>query len=138
VDRAARITALRDLLGPRPLVVVSNREPYEHKRTDAGIVLERPAGGLVAALDPVMQVCGGTWIAWGSGSADFEVADAHGRVRVPPGEDAYLLRRVRLSEPEVEGYYYGYANQALWPLCHMALEHARFRPRVSTEGVGTL
>jgi alpha,alpha-trehalose-phosphate synthase [UDP-forming]/trehalose-phosphatase len=129
VTSSARIAALRDLLGPRPLVVVSNREPYEHKRTDEGIVLERPAGGLVAALDPVMQACGGTWIAWGSGSADFEIADPSGRVRVPPGEGAYLLRRVRLEDEEVEGFYYGYANQALWPLCHMALEHARFRPR---------
>jgi len=129
VDSAPRVAALRDLLGPRPLVVVSNREPYEHQRVGDDILLNHPAGGLVAALDPVLQACGGTWIAWGSGSADFEVADAAGRVRVPPGKDAYLLRRVRLSEPEVEGFYYGYANQALWPLCHMALEHARFRPR---------
>jgi alpha,alpha-trehalose-phosphate synthase [UDP-forming]/trehalose-phosphatase len=129
VDRDARVGALRDLLGPRPLVVVSNREPYEHRRADGGIVLDRPEGGLVAALDPVMQACGGTWVAWGSGSADFDVAGPDGRVRVPPDTGAYLLRRVRLADDEVEGFYYGYANQALWPLCHLALEHARFRPR---------
>jgi trehalose 6-phosphate synthase len=129
VDKAARIAALRTLLGGRPLVVVSNREPYEHTRTDEGTQVERPSGGLIAALDPLMQACGGTWIAWGSGTADFDVADADGRVRVPPGEASYLLRRVRLSQAEVDGYYYGYANQALWPLCHMALEHARFRRR---------
>ena len=129
MDKAARIAALRDLLGPRRLVVVSNREPYVHERTGEGITVERPSGGLVAALDPVMQACGGTWVAWGSGNADFDVTDAKGRVRVPPGVHAYLLRRVRLTEAEIDGYYYGYANQALWPLCHMALEHARFRRR---------
>jgi trehalose 6-phosphate synthase/phosphatase len=129
MDKRERIDGLRRLLGGRPLVIVSNREPYVHQRTDEGLDVERPAGGLVAALDPVMQACGGTWIAWGSGSADFDVADGDGRVRVPPGNASYLLRRVRLSPAEVEGYYYGFANQALWPLCHMALEHARFRPR---------
>ncbi len=133
MDRATRIASLRILLGGRPLVVVSNREPYVHQHTDEGIHVERPDGGLVAALDPVMQACGGTWIAWGSGNADFEVTDAEGRVRVPPGEDSYLLRRVRLTQAEIDGFYYGYANQALWPLCHMALEHARFRRRAWTQ-----
>lgn len=129
MGKAARIDGLRQLLAGRPLVIVSNREPYVHERRDEAIDIERPAGGLVAALDPVMQACGGTWIAWGSGTADFDVADPDGRVRVPPDRPSYLLRRVRLSPAEVEGYYYGYANQALWPLCHMALEHARFRRR---------
>ncbi|HEY6104005.1 MAG TPA: bifunctional alpha,alpha-trehalose-phosphate synthase (UDP-forming)/trehalose-phosphatase [bacterium] len=129
MHKAARIDGLRQLLAGRPLVIVSNREPYVHERRDEAIDIERPAGGLVAALDPVMQACGGTWIAWGSGTADFDVADPDGRVRVPPDRPSYLLRRVRLSPAEVEGYYYGYANQALWPLCHMALEHARFRRR---------
>lgn len=129
MDRASRIAALRDLLAGRRLVLVSNREPYVHRRGDDGIEVERPSGGLVAALDPVVQASRGTWIAWGSGNADFEVTDAEGRLRVPPGEESYLLRRVHLTEAEIEGFYYGYANQALWPLCHMALEHARFRWR---------
>jgi len=128
-DRAAVLQSLRDHLGGRPLIVVSNREPYVHERTGEAVEVERPTGGLVAALDPVMQACGGTWIAWGSGNADFDVTDAEGRVRVPPGEHSYLLRRVRFTEAEIDGFYYGYANQALWPLCHMALEHARFRGR---------
>lgn len=128
-DRSAAITALRDLLGDRALIVVSNREPYVHRRAEDGPAVERPSGGLVAALDPVLAASGGTWIAWGSGDADFEVTDAHDRVAVPPGAPAYTLRRVRLTQAEVDGYYYGYANQALWPLCHMAMEHARFRRR---------
>jgi len=125
----AAIAELRDLLAGRRLVVVSNREPYVHRRTSKGVEVTRPSGGLVAALDPVMQATGGTWIAWGSGDADFEVSDARGRVRVPPDTGAYTLKRVALTEDEVEGYYYEYSNQALWPLCHMAMAHARFRRR---------
>lgn len=117
------------LLGGRQLVVVSNREPYEHRRSRRGIMVHRPAGGMAAALDPVLQAVGGTWVAWGSGDADFDVADDDGRVRVPPQAPAYTLRRVRLPDEEVDGFYYGYANQALWPLCHLATQHARFRPQ---------
>lgn len=125
----AAIAELSDLPGGRRLVVVANREPYVHRRTARGVEIEHPSGGVVAALDPVMQASGGTWIAWGSGDADFEVTDARGRIRVPPGQDAYTLKRVNLTQAEVDGYYYGYANQALWPLCHMAMAHARFRRR---------
>ncbi len=119
--------AVAGLLGDHQMVVVSNREPYEHRRSRRGIMVHRPVGGLAAALDPVLQAVGGTWVAWGSGDADFDVTDAEGRVRVPPQAPAYTLRRVRLTDDEVEGFYYGYANQALWPLCHLAMQHARFR-----------
>src|SRR5438034_1395295 len=123
----SRADAIGTLLGGRQLIVVSNREPYEHRHSRRGIMIHRPVGGLAAALDPVMQAAGGTWVAWGSGDADFEVADEHGHVRVPPRAPAYTLRRVPLSDDEVDGFYYGYANQALWPLCHLATQHARFR-----------
>ncbi|HXF81889.1 MAG TPA: bifunctional alpha,alpha-trehalose-phosphate synthase (UDP-forming)/trehalose-phosphatase [bacterium] len=129
MDRATVIAAMRAALGGRALIVVSNREPYVHRRGPEGLTVERPVGGLVAALDPVLQAAGGTWIAWGSGDGDFDVTDPEGRLRVPPGAEAYTLRRVALTRAEVDGYYYGYANQALWPLCHMALAHARFRRR---------
>jgi trehalose 6-phosphate synthase len=109
------------------VLVVSNREPYIHNRTDAGITLQTPASGLVAALEPVMRACGGTWIAHGSGSADRETVDAHDRVRVPPADPAYALRRVWLSEAEQDGYYYGFANEGLWPLCHIAFVRPTFR-----------
>ncbi|MGH2348981.1 MAG: trehalose-6-phosphate synthase, partial [bacterium] len=121
----ARLEAIRAGLGGRPLVLVSNREPYLHRYEDDAVVVERPAGGLVAALDPVMQAVSGTWIAWGAGTADFDVADG-GRLRVPTDAPAYLLRRVRLTPSQVRSYYYGYANQALWPLCHLAMDKARF------------
>ncbi|MDR7587961.1 MAG: bifunctional alpha,alpha-trehalose-phosphate synthase (UDP-forming)/trehalose-phosphatase [Armatimonadota bacterium] len=118
--------SLRQILGDRPLVVVSNREPYEHRHSARGVMVHRPAGGLVAALDPVLRAVGGTWVAWGSGDADFDVADTSGCVAVPPDAPRYTLRRVALDPADVRAFYYGYANQALWPLCHMALGQARF------------
>jgi trehalose 6-phosphate synthase len=109
------------------VIVVSNREPYIHNHSDNGIALQIPASGLVAALEPVMRACGGTWIAHGSGSADRDTVDATDRVRVPPADPAYLLRRVWLSEQEQNGYYYGLANEGLWPLCHIAFVRPIFR-----------
>ena len=109
------------------IIVVSNREPYIHNRTAAGISVQTPASGLVAALEPVMRACGGTWIAHGSGSADRETVDARDTLRVPPERPAYALRRIWLSEEEQDGYYYGFANEGLWPLCHIAFVRPSFR-----------
>lgn len=116
-------TLSRYLHGER-IVIVANREPYVHEHTPGGRVqVLHPASGLVTALEPVMRACSGVWVAHGSGSADREAADQHGRVRVPPGDESYVIRRVWLSPEEEKGYYYGFANEGLWPLCHMA--HAR-------------
>ncbi len=116
-------TLARHLQGER-VVIVANREPYIHQRAADGVVrVVHPASGLVTALEPVMRACSGVWIAHGSGSADREAADRHGHLRVPPGEESYLLRRVWLSPEQERGYYYGFANEGLWPLCHVA--HAR-------------
>jgi alpha,alpha-trehalose-phosphate synthase [UDP-forming] len=109
------------------VLVVSNREPYIHNERDSGIEVQRPASGLVTAVEPVMRACSGTWIAHGSGTADRQVVDRNDRLRVPPGEDAYTLRRVWLSPEEERGYYYGFANEGLWPLCHIAHVRPVFR-----------
>jgi trehalose 6-phosphate synthase len=108
-------------------ILVSNREPYEHVRGVHGVEVRQPAGGLVSALDPTMRRIHGTWVAWGSGSADRDTADDVGRVRVPPDEQSYTLRRVWLDDDDVEGYYHGFANRALWPLCHMLIQYFEFR-----------
>ncbi len=118
---------LADELPSTEVMVVSNREPYIHNRTADGTRLQIPASGLVAALEPIMRACGGTWIAHGSGSADRENVDADDRLRVPPADPAYTLRRVWLSEEEQAGYYYGLANEGLWPLCHIAFVRPTFR-----------
>ena len=113
----------------RPLILLSNREPYEHVSTPQGIEVRFPPGGLVSALDPLLRSAHGVWVAWGSGSADREAADSAGRVLVPPPpeEPAYTLRRVWLTDADVEKYYLGFANSTLWPLCHLLIQHFQFR-----------
>src|ERR1051325_5316424 len=108
-------------------ILVSNREPYEHVRGVHGVEGKQPAGGRVSALDPTMRRIHGTWVAWGSGSADRDTSDDLGRVQVPPGEESYTLRRVWLEDHEVEAYYHGFANRSLWPLCHMLIHYFEFR-----------
>jgi trehalose 6-phosphate synthase len=124
---ASLLDLLRDALPGAEVIIVSNREPYIHNRTEEGIVLQTPASGLVSALEPVMRACGGTWIAHGSGTADREVVDSEDRLDVPPSAPAYKLRRVWLTEEEQDGYYYGLANEGLWPLCHIAFVRPVFR-----------
>jgi trehalose 6-phosphate synthase/phosphatase len=110
------------------VIVVSNREPYIHERNAKGtVIVKRPASGLVTAVEPVMRACSGTWIAHGSGNADRDVVDAQDRVPVPPGSDDYMLRRIWLSAEEENGYYFGFANEGMWPLCHVAHVRPVFR-----------
>lgn len=116
-------TLNRHLHGEK-IVILANREPYIHQYTaDGRIEIQHPASGLVTALEPVMIACSGVWIAHGSGDADRETVDRHDHFRVPPGQESYHIRRVWLSEAEQQGYYYGFSNEGLWPLCHVA--HAR-------------
>ena len=121
--RAVLHNELRD----QEIIVVSNREPYIHIRRADRIEMRRPASGLVTALEPIMRTCSGTWIAHGSGSADRDVVDRRDRIAVPPETPAYQLRRVWLTEEEEAGYYYGFANEGLWPLCHIAHVRPTFR-----------
>ena len=126
---------LRRELRGQEVIVVSNREPYIHMRREGGggpaIAVWRPASGVVTALEPIMRACSGTWIAHGSGTADRDVVDARDRVVVPPPPEAaaYQLRRVWLTEEEEAGYYYGFANEGIWPLCHIAHVRPEFRRR---------
>src|SRR5262245_46380564 len=123
-DRLEEVARTR--LGGAKLVVVANREPYIHAYDGDDIRCLRPASGLTTALDPVLRACRGVWVAHGSGYADRAAADEHGRVAVPPEDPSYTLRRVWLTKEEVEGYYYGVANEALWPRCHIASARPRF------------
>ena len=109
------------------LFVVSNREPYMHVRRGKSVAVNVPASGLVTAIEPVLRACDGTWVAHGSGDADVDMVDAHDRLLVPPDDPRYTLRRVWLTKEEEEGYYYGFANEGLWPLCHIAHTRPLFR-----------
>ncbi len=118
---------VRVKLENRSVFVVSNREPYMHLRKGKEIECIVPASGMVTAIEPVLKACGGTWIAHGSGDADREVMDRNDRLRVPPEEPQYTLRRVWISKEEEDGYYYGFSNEGLWPLCHVAHTRPIFR-----------
>ena len=122
--------SLRNRLQEQPLFVVSNREPYMHvfDGKDKTVRMIVPASGVVTALEPVLLACNGTWVANGSGNADREMVDAHDRLRVPPDRPSYTLRRVWLSDDEDKGYYDGFSNEGLWPLCHIAHTRPIFRP----------
>ena len=118
---------LRTQLSGDQVIVVSNREPYIHELQHGEVVVRRPASGLVTAVEPVMRACSGTWIAHGSGSADRDVVDRNDRVELPPGQHEYLLRRLWLTSEEEQGYYFGFANEGMWPLCHVAHVRPVFR-----------
>ncbi|MBK9295079.1 MAG: trehalose-6-phosphate synthase [Oligoflexia bacterium] len=116
----------KELLGDEVLIV-SNREPYIHVKKQDKIEIQFPASGVVTALEPIMRACSGTWIAHGSGSADKEVVDKNDHIRVPPDNPSYQIRRVWLTKEEEAGYYYGFANEGLWALCHIAHVRPTFR-----------
>ena len=121
-----RISVQAKLDGAR-LFAISNREPYEHIRKGRSVECSVPASGLVTALEPVLRACDGTWIAQGTGDADRETVDEHNRIRVPPDHPQYTLRRVWLTPEEELGFYLGFANEGLWPLCHIAHTRPTFR-----------
>ncbi|MDD4871775.1 MAG: trehalose-6-phosphate synthase [Kiritimatiellae bacterium] len=124
---------LRDIihvrLGENALYMVSNREPYMHVINEITGKPEciRPAGGVVTAIDPIMRACGGMWIAHGAGNADRQFVNSKDKLGVPPEDDKYILKRVWLSKDEEEGYYYGFSNEGLWPLCHITHTRPVFR-----------
>ena len=124
-ERLKQFTRMR--FGDRPLVVVSNRQPVSHVRRGRQIVTLAPASGVVTAMEPVMRACGGVWVAHGSGDADREVVDERGTIRLPADAPLYTLKRVWLGDEEEVGYYYGFANEGLWPLCHIVHARPTFR-----------
>lgn len=118
---------MKQLLKNKKLIVVSNREPYMHIRSGKEIKCIMPASGMVTALEPILKACGGLWIASGSGDADKETVDENDKVLVPPYESKYTLRRIWLTKEQEDHYYYGFSNEGLWPLCHIAHTRPVFR-----------
>jgi trehalose 6-phosphate synthase len=120
-------SVLKEQLSGERILVLANREPYIHDAGPEGVRVLHPASGLVTALEPLLRACSGTWVAHGSGSGDRAAVDSRDRVAVPPGAPSYQLRRVWLSEEEESGFYYGFSNEGLWPLCHLAHTRPHFR-----------
>jgi len=120
---------VRSKLEDRPFFVVSNREPYTHTYRGKHTAVTVPASGLVTAIEPILRTCQGMWLAHGSGDADRENVDARDCLQVPPDDPQYTLKRVWLEKEEEEGYYFGFSNEGLWPLCHIAHTRPIFRTR---------
>jgi trehalose-6-phosphate synthase len=116
-----------NLLHGKKLIVVSNREPYMHIHEGKEIKCIVPASGMITAMEPILKACSGLWIASGSGDADKETVDKHDTVEVPPDNPLYTLRRMWLTREEENHYYYGFSNEGLWPLCHIAHTRPTFR-----------
>jgi trehalose-6-phosphate synthase len=128
-DKESLSRIIREKIGSHKFIIVSHREPYIHSFSDEGIRCQTPASGMTVALDPVMQACGGVWIAAGSGDADKDVVDGQDHILVPPENPRYTLRRLWMTKEEEEGFYYGYSNEGLWPLCHNVYVRPTFRDR---------
>lgn len=118
---------IRTKLKGYKVVVVSNREPYLHYMKEGKIACVTPPGGTAHTLDSILRACGGTWVAYGSGNADKKVVDKDGKINLPPEDPSYSLKRIWLNKEQVDGYYYGFSNQALWPLCHIVYTRPTFR-----------
>jgi len=119
---------VRDHLRSAQVIIVSNREPYIHNfDADHRPVVQVPASGMVTALEPIMRACSGVWVATGAGTADRETVDRYDQIRVPPDDPSYTLRRVWLTPEQEQGFYYGFSNEGIWPLCHLAYVRPAFR-----------
>ena len=118
---------IENLLRKKKMIVVSNREPYMHIHNGKEIQCIVPASGLITAMEPILKACSGLWIASGTGDADRETVDKNGKVQVPPDEPRYTLKRLWLTKEEEDHYYYGFSNEGLWPLCHIAHTRPIFR-----------
>ncbi|HVZ79863.1 MAG TPA: trehalose-6-phosphate synthase [bacterium] len=131
-DHITTRESLLELVGKklkdRQLLLVSNREPYAHVMRDGKITVIRNAGGLTIALDSIARAFHSLWVCHGAGAADFEVAGPDGLVAVPPGEESYKLKRLALEREEEKGYYEGFSNETLWPLCHVSYVRPKFHP----------
>src|ERR1700688_2424392 len=119
---------VRDHLNSAQVIIVSNREPYIHNfDANKNPVVQVPASGMVTALEPIMRACSGVWVAHGAGTADRETVDRYDQIQVPPDDPSYTLRRVWLTPEEEQGYYFGFSNEGLWPLCLLAYVRPQFR-----------
>ncbi|MCR2809307.1 MULTISPECIES: trehalose-6-phosphate synthase [unclassified Microbacterium] len=99
-------------------VVVANRLPVDRTVDDEGAdAWRRSPGGLVTALEPVMQKADGAWVGWaGQPDLDAEPFDFEGTHLVP----------VKLTAEDVELYYEGFSNDTIWPLYHDVISEPRY------------
>ena len=112
------------------LIVLANREPYRHERDTSGVLRAlRSSSGVVNAVEPLLLERSGVWIAEGVGESDRVAATDRDGLAVPVEAPRYRLRRVFLEAEEQHGYYNGFSNSAVWPLCHRTAVEPTFFAR---------
>jgi trehalose 6-phosphate synthase len=111
----------------RRLIVVSNRLPVVLRQIDDSWELKAGSGGLVTALAPVLSHRGGLWIGW-PGLAVEPGGEWEQLLESGFRERGYELVPVVLTDKEVKGFYYGFANSVLWPLFHDMTSSCNFEP----------
>jgi trehalose-6-phosphate synthase len=119
---------LRDFFGDLDykVIIAADGETRTHQRKGERIIEQTPAGGVSVAFDVLCQAAGATYIARARTPEDREVTDADGAVTIDGPDGHYCLKRLVLTPEEEEAYYAGFANQTLWPLCHIAFERPIF------------
>jgi len=119
------LNLVKDKFSESTFVLASNRQPYIHKLSRGEITCTRGPGGVITALDPIMQELGGLWVCCSNGEAD-KLAAKDSKIKVPPDNPSYELKYVWLNKEENLGYYFGYSNQGLWPLFHLVFVKPKF------------
>lgn len=105
------------------LVVVSNRLPIAISQVGEEWQVSPGSGGLVTALAPLMKASQGVWIGWPGCGPEAPIDELVERFSA---EQGYTLKPVPLTEEEIEKYYRGFSNEALWPLFHDLLGNCIF------------
>ncbi len=110
------------------LIIVSNRLPVVLKEDPFGSWQVKPgSGGLVTAMAPVLRDRGGLWIGW-PGTTGTEDIDLDKLLAEAAENSGYTFKPVSLTDEEVEGFYYGFSNEILWPLFHDLQTRCNFDP----------
>ncbi len=120
---ARRKPAFRKLPKTRRLVVVSNRSPYFLEELNGQIKMTRNVSGMVTGLEPVLASSNGMWVAWGTPPS----ACSKDTCRIPPDNPTFDLKLISLTREEMEHYYLGFSNSALWPLAHNFLDRTNYQ-----------
>ncbi len=105
-------------------IIVSNRLPVNITLTDNKLVVEASVGGLATGMRSVHAEGDGLWIGWpGLTNEELTPELSADMTRALAAERCVP---VLLTADEMENYYYGFSNKALWPLFHYFQAYTEF------------
>lgn len=109
------------------VIIVADGETRMHTRINGELVMKNVPGGVSSSFDILAQASKATYIARARTEEDKIPVDKKGRITIKGNEGEYTLKRIFLSQKETDDYYFGFSNQTLWPLCHVAFEKPEFQ-----------